>query len=100
VCHRPPTKPAAEDSNRLRGKKRLEYLQSLRLTGSNSCPSDAVSSGNGTAALQRLSRIGSNSYGEYQNNVPYKPECKVTPDSSNEKMRRKIEYIISSEGFK
>jgi hypothetical protein len=64
MCHRPPPKPAAEDSNRLRGKKRLERLQSLGMAGSNVCPSDAVSSDNSAVALRHLTPIGFNSYGE------------------------------------
>jgi hypothetical protein len=58
----------------------MENLQSQGLTGSNIGPSEAVSSGNGAVAPQHLTPIGFSSYGEWHNNVPYKPDYKAVPN--------------------
>lgn len=104
VCDRPQPKPTAEDSGGLHGKKRLEHLQSQGLTGSNVCPSDAVSSGHDTMAPRHLTRIGFSSFGEWRSDLPYKPECNVTPVLPSEEMKSKnffdtVEYVVTAESF-
>jgi hypothetical protein len=64
MCRRPQSKSDADDGNHLHGKKRLEHLQTLALTGLKNCQTEASSSGNNTVAPQRLSPLGSESHGE------------------------------------
>jgi hypothetical protein len=50
MCHRPLPKSTADDASNLRGKKRVEHMQSLASANLNSCSSDGSSSGGSTGA--------------------------------------------------